>query len=270
MTKKIFILYIFVFCFCIFVACNILDCYVAKRPIYLQLRTTTLLTSPLNAFVHVGTPSWLRSKLWKSGIIQPSKRLFPNVQKVRDAFSMIQKEAFEAFKFSKPIMNDLYFQGIADEGWKRFYIKWYGPLDPLAKKICPKTCCLLQSLPEVHLGMFSILMPHTKIPLHFGPARMCLRYHLGISTPNDDRCYIRVGKNSYSWRDGEDIMFDDTVMHEVWNDTDFPRIVLFLDIERPQIKILEKATKSMIKYLGPMTTRTNDTQEKNEVITNDY
>jgi len=248
--------------FFIFLILNIVDAYAGKRSLLQQLGTATLLTAPLNAITHIGTPSWLKKELWKSAILKPTTRLFPNLPKLRGAYQIIKQEAKLAFEHSKPIMNDLYFNGIADQGWKRFYIKWYGPPDPEALRLCPKTCEILQKMPEVHLGMFSILMPGSRIPPHFGPARMCLRYHLGISTPNDPKCNIKVGNDSYFWKDQEDVMFDDTITHEVENNTDRPRIILFLDVERPQEGICKLATTRMIKHLGPITTRGNDKNEK--------
>jgi beta-hydroxylase len=254
---------IVLFLLCVLIGFNVFDAAVAKRPLLAQLRADTVLTAPLNAIVHVGTPTWLKKRLARSPILKPTPELFPSLERLRAAFPIIHHEALEALRESKPIKHDLYFQGIADDGWKRFYIKWYGPTDPLAKRVCPQTAALLESMPEVHLGMFSILMPGSKIPPHFGPARMCLRYHMGISTPNHDSCGIHVGNHSYSWKDGEDVMFDDTIRHSVQNLSDKPRIILFLDIERPQhAGFFRAATKAMIRYGGPITTRSNDTQEK--------
>jgi beta-hydroxylase len=107
--------------------------------------------------------------------------------------------------------------------------------------------------------MFSILMPGSKIPPHFGPTRMCLRYHLGLKVPEKD-CFIKVGHEIYNWKNGEDIMFDDTIIHSVENNSNEPRIILFLDIERPQV--FKPLVKNMIKYLGPLTTRANEALEK--------
>lgn len=249
--------------FLLLVFLNVVDAVVGKRSLLAQLNLMTVITAPLNAAVHMGTPNWLQKNLESSGIMRPTPRLFPNLLRLREAFPVIEAEARAALKASKPIKNDLYFKGIADDGWKRFYIKWYGPTDPKAKLLCPRTSALLETMPEVHLGMFSILMPGSRIPPHFGPARMCLRYHMGISTPNDDACNIKVGNDTYSWRDKEDVMFDDTIVHEVSNNTNVPRIILFLDIERPQIPgIFSTITKAMIKHGGPITTRANDAQEK--------
>ena len=247
---------------------NILDALASKRTFISQFRTFILffVHAPLNAIVHLGSPLHLKAALDKSPILQPSPELFPNLHKLRAAFSTIKKEAMEAFKVSKPIRNDGYFKTIADEGWKRFYIKWYGPSDPRALEVCPQTTALIQEMPEVHLAMYSILMPGSVIKPHNGPTRMCLRYHLGISTPNSKNCHINIAGHKYCWKDGEDVMFDDTFDHEVINNTDKPRIILFLDIERPQSNITKPIVKAMIKYGGAATTRTNDAIEENHKI----
>ena len=44
---------------------------------------------------------------------------------------------------------------------------------------------------------------------------------------------IRVGNDFYSWREGRGLHFDDTFNHEVWNDTEGYRVVLFVDFARP-------------------------------------
>lgn len=245
-----------------FMLLNALDAAVARRSLLAQCNMLTMATAPLNALTHLGTPPWLRRRLSASPVLVPTPALFPHVADVRAAFPVIRQEAMAAMRAAKPIMHDQFFRGIADAGWKRLYIKWYGPLDPLARAVCPRTCALLGAMPEVHLAMFSILAPHSRIRPHNGPARMCMRYHLGVQTPNDDGCFIQVGGSRYSWRDGQDVMFDDTATHWVENNTPNPRVVLFLDIERPQEGLLKHVTRAMIRHGGPLTTRANDAQER--------
>jgi aspartyl/asparaginyl beta-hydroxylase len=65
------------------------------------------------------------------------------------------------------------------------------------------------------------------------PFASSLRYHLGLVTPNSEACRIFVDGESYSWRDGEAVMFDETFIHRAENKTDVTRVILFCDIERP-------------------------------------
>jgi beta-hydroxylase len=52
-------------------------------------------------------------------------------------------------------------------------------------------------------------------------------------TPNSDACRIFVDGEQYAWRDGEDVVFDETFIHRAENRTDVGRIILFCDIARP-------------------------------------
>ena len=42
-----------------------------------------------------------------------------------------------------------------------------------------------------------------------------------------------VGDTIAHWDEGKSLFFDDTFPHEVWNDTDSIRVVLFMDVLRP-------------------------------------
>ena len=81
--------------------------------------------------------------------------------------------------------------------------------------------------------MFAELPPGAKLNPHRDPYAGSLRYHLGLSTPNDDRAFIDVNQQPYSWRDGEGVIFDETYIHWAINQTDQTRIILLCDVERP-------------------------------------
>jgi beta-hydroxylase len=54
----------------------------------------------------------------------------------------------------------------------------------------------------------------------------------GIITPNSDDCRIVIDGHPYSWRDGQDLVFDETYIHWFENRTDQPRLIFFADVER--------------------------------------
>ena len=82
-------------------------------------------------------------------------------------------------------------------------------------------------------SMFSILPVGSKLTRHLDPAATSLRYHLGLSTPNSDKCFINVDGKDYSWRDGEVFMFDETYLHYANNNSESYRLILMCDVERP-------------------------------------
>ena len=70
--------------------------------------------------------------------------------------------------------------------------------------------------------------------MHTGPYNGVLRLHLGLVVPDPaEQCWIEVGGQRYSWREGQAVVFDDLYPHQVHNDTDGVRAVLFVDFERP-------------------------------------
>lgn len=129
--------------------------------------------------------------------------------------------------------DDAGFNSFFKAGWKRFYLKWYNASHPSAEKFCPKTVEILQRIPSVKAAMFAELAPGGTLNPHRDPFAGSLRYHLGLVTPNDDRCFIEVDGQRYSWRDGQSVVFDETFIHWAQNGTETNRIILFCDIERP-------------------------------------
>ena len=162
---------------------------------------------------------------------------FPELARLRANWRTIREEvlklADEGQIRAAAKYNDVGFNSFFRSGWKRFYLKWYDKSLPSANALCPKTVALLESIPSINAAMFASLPPGGRLVSHRDPFAGALRYHLGLVTPNSDSCRIVVDGQSYSWRDGEDVMFDETYIHYAENKTDSPRLILFCDIERP-------------------------------------
>jgi beta-hydroxylase len=188
---------------------------------------------------------------------------FPNHYKLKNNWCIIREEAFNIYTSGKTglIKTDLFFDTIADDGWKKFYIKWYGPILEEAYSLCPKTTKFIEEIPEIKLAMFSILEPGSIIKPHIGPFKGCVRYHLGLHCPRD--AFININNSKYYWKNGIDVLFDDTYFHNVYNLSTEPRIILFCDIERKMIgPISQKINDFFINNFASLTTRINNKQEK--------
>jgi aspartyl/asparaginyl beta-hydroxylase (cupin superfamily) len=86
--------------------------------------------------------------------------------------------------------------------------------------------------------MFSVLQPRTRIPPHTGVANTRLVVHLPLIVP--EGCGFRVGSETRAWREGEAWVFDDTIEHEAWNDSDRPRTILICDVWNPRLSGAER------------------------------
>jgi len=121
-----------------------------------------------------------------------------------------------------------------DDSWKTFFLAGIGMDCSANAARCPETMKLLSRIPGMKTAFFSILSPRKHIPAHRGAFNGILRFHLGLMVPEPrEKCRIRIGNDFYSWSEGKGIVFDDTFNHEVWNDTEGFRVVLFVDFARP-------------------------------------
>ncbi len=109
---------------------------------------------------------------------------------------------------------------------------------------------MLDSIPGLKTAFFSVLAPGKHIPAHSGPYKGVLRGHLGLMIPEPrEQCRIRVDDEIRHWEEGKCMVFDDRFDHQVWNDTDGSRVVLFIDVERPlptPIALINKAAMKLI------------------------
>lgn len=202
----------------------------ARLRFFRQIFDHSSFVAPINVFIYLfsGVPT-------HKAYLPVSD--FKGLQLLQDHWQTIRDEALALERMEKirgtEKNDDAGFNSFFKKGWKRFYLKWYEASHPSAEKFCPKTVALLKQVPEVKAAMFTELPPGAKLNPHRDPYAGSLRYHLGLSTPNDDRCFINVNDQPYSWRDGEGVMFDETYIHWAINQSDKTRIILLCDIERP-------------------------------------
>ena len=180
-------------------------------------------------------PIYLFSKVPNTPFFNPDD--FPALKKLTDNWQIIREEGLRLLEGGHVSgtggQSDIGFHSFLRTGWKRFHLKWYDKPLKSAQELCPKTVELLESIDSVHGAMFALLPPGSRLGEHRDPFAGSLRYHLGLRTPNDDRCFIDVDGIKKSWRDGEAMMFDETYVHYARNDTDVNRLILFADVERP-------------------------------------
>lgn len=200
-----------------------------RHSFFHQLTDHSTFFAPVNALVYLSSAVPRRPYL--------DLRDFPELAPLRAHWREIREEAVRLQDEARIRAADGYvdagFNSFFRRGWKRFYLRWYGEPLPSARATCPRTVELVESIPSVRAAMFALLPPGGTLMPHRDPFAGSIRYHLGLVTPGSDACRIVVDGLSYSWRDGEAVLFDETFVHEAANETGEPRIILFCDVERP-------------------------------------
>jgi aspartate beta-hydroxylase len=131
------------------------------------------------------------------------------------------------------------------DDWGVFFFHNQGERVDRHCEACPVTAAALDAVPMVRIPLrgptafLSKLRPGAYIPPHHGATNTRLICHLPLVIPPD--CAIRVGNDTRAWREGELLVFDDTIEHEAWNRSDETRIVLIFDVWNPFLTERERA-----------------------------
>lgn len=153
----------------------------------------------------------------------------PWTSNLRQNWRTIQEEmhSLDRGRFVPWALDKLY-QG----KWQQFVLFAPGYEFKENQALAPKTTSLVREIPGVTLATFARLTSGTHVHPHIGYTHVVLRAHLGLKVP-DGECWLRVGEETRKWQEGEFLVFDDMVEHEVTNQSNTDRIVLMLDFLRP-------------------------------------
>jgi len=145
--------------------------------------------------------------------------------------------------------------------WSAYFLWNQGTPDAGHIARCPQTMAALAHAPRCEVAsraptaFFSILDAATRIPPHTGVTNTRVTVHLPLIVPPN--CGFRVGDTTREFEVGKAWVFDDTIEHEVWNDSDAPRAILIFDIWNPYLSEAERdmvraATEVVGTYYQPV------------------
>lgn len=168
---------------------------------------------------------------------------FPQAGRFSAQWEVIRDEALDVARtlprvprFHEVMASQADISANDERDWRIFILKAYGVTIERNARRCPQLTALVQSCPEVLSASLSYLAPHKHIPPHRGPFRGVVRYHLGLAVPLTPEgipaAVLTVDGVAHRIGDGQMLLWDDTYLHEVTNDSDAVRIALLLDVKR--------------------------------------
>lgn len=151
-------------------------------------------------------------------------------------------------------------------GWKVAVLDQHGRKHLENCRRCPETVKLIEnnvphSLRELQ---FSAFEPGTHVASHHGVTNVILTCHLALITPPTG-AGVRVGEETRYQQEGKCLIFDDTFIHEAWNEGDSTRTILMWDIWHPELTQIEIES---IKYLFPIVEKYLFLNSANYLISN--
>lgn len=161
----------------------------------------------------------------------------PWVAALTEAWDAIRSEAeaLMAERNSVPSIEEITGATQANEGpWGNYVFRAYGGWVEANCARCPATAAAVRQIPGLQLAAFSVLGPGTHLVAHRGPNKGALRYLVGVHIPGSPgQVRFRVGDEMITWADRKAVLFDHTIEHEAWNDSDGERWVLFTEFRWP-------------------------------------
>jgi hypothetical protein len=137
-----------------------------------------------------------------------------------------------------------------DASWSAYHLLKGGlPVEGHAERF-PEVLAALELAPLPHIAerspmaLFSLLKPGAHIRPHHGLFNFRLICHLPLVVPQE--CTLRVGNQRRQWREGELLIFDDSMEHEAWNRSNRQRIVLIFEIWRPEIGAADREALTVL------------------------
>jgi aspartyl/asparaginyl beta-hydroxylase (cupin superfamily) len=163
---------------------------------------------------------------WASSVESASSQIGAELEAVRK----------EQVRFSP--YEDPYTKELGWSGWETLSLYRNGIPNKETRARCPATARALDQTPHgLREAMFAILRPGSHITPHTGGVNLILTCHLALVVPPG--CGIRVGDETREWQEGKCLIFDDSFMHEAWNNGTETRAVLLWDIWHPDLTVQE-------------------------------
>jgi aspartyl/asparaginyl beta-hydroxylase (cupin superfamily) len=169
----------------------------------------------------------------------------PEIRREILAYLESGRDGFSPYIVDDPSRPRRDVHGLNDNpAWSTLYLTDRGAFLPDMEKAFPRTVAAMKALDLPYIStrapsvLFSLLQPGARIPAHHGMLNARLVCHLPLVVPPG--CGFRVGSETRKWREGELLVFDDSVEHEAWNEGTSNRIIVIFDIWRPELDAGER------------------------------
>lgn len=217
--------------------CGIVD-FLRNRPITLHLAyqyffsigTLTWLLSPINLFMDLITLKWRTH-------YQPQDFPTECQNEINALLSSVDKnQLITALE-----------KNMDDKERGMIFFKWYG--ENIQNDIeVPAFEKEFRYIKTIGISAFN---RNCSTSRHFGPLRITLRLLYNLQPVKSDGVYIEVANHKHYWHNNPLFIFDDTRIHQSFNEYDAIRYCMFVDVLRPSpLNALSNAMLQVVNYFA--------------------
>jgi aspartyl/asparaginyl beta-hydroxylase (cupin superfamily) len=192
--------------------------------------------------------SYQHNHIWYASSMRPypeSEPWFYDAHKIPWAIDMEEhwdeyKDEIASFikeKDDKFLSTSGFYKAIdLKNGWTTLaFLFWGVRISHEFDKKCPKMADHVRQIPGIVSVSMSRLAPRAQIAEHNGDTNAIMRCHFGVEVPASlPECGFKVNNESRNWEEGKFLVFNDAYRHSAWNNTDERRILIIIDVIRPE------------------------------------
>lgn len=162
-----------------------------------------------------------------------TKTLEDNWETIRDEMVALLAGQTEA-RLTPYFASDMYFP---PKAWQTMGLYFWKYRIHRNCRACPKTTAIIDSIPHLTAASLSVLDAGSNINPHQGDTNAVIRIHLPLVVPEPlPRCGFEVKGEARSWEEGKVLLFQDAYTHFAWNQSDRQRLIMILDVMRPEFE----------------------------------
>lgn len=197
---------------------------------------------------------------WDSGdknIIEMNQLIVINHDDILAEVNDIIKDYDNITMNEIPSINEEWLKN--EDKWRPIWIRFMGEWSKTANKL-PTLKRIASLFPNINMLYVSVFHPGMTIIQHKGVERSVHRYHYGLKIPEND-IGLKIGNTDVKWEEKEGFIWDDTISHSAWNDTDQERIVIFADVFK-DLSMINTISSNMIYSLSQRTKYVMDIKDR--------
>ena len=148
---------------------------------------------------------------------------------------LLEWQQFTELRSPKPYFKD----SMVDKkgAYQTISLRWWDLEFRKNRQHFPVATALLLRYPEITTLSFNFLAAGAKIAPHCGDTNAIFRCHFGLQIPAQaPTCALKVKGIEKSWTKGEWLIFMDAYVHEAYNSSENDRIIILMDVLRPEFK----------------------------------
>jgi hypothetical protein len=196
------------------------------------------------------TAPWLDANLFS--FKSAAEGLYPTLKRRLTAARDAGRLAFRPYGMSPDAPENAEASPKLPKGWKElaFYDGYKGAAIDKHVAMFPEVTALIEAVLSSQtliqeLGLL-VLEPGARIRRHVDSENYFVTCQMGLQVPK--QCGIRAGTEERRWVEGEMLVFDNSFLHEVWNDDhEHARIILSLSTLHPSLTHVERQAMRVLR-----------------------